>query len=216
MFKRKWQRVILGLIVLCIGSIAFFLKPKTETQEPIKTYKAITPVPKTSPIKETNKEETDITTAHNHDHSHGHSHETAPHSHAEKTSPNSGEYDWRDDSAFDVTPPKNDPWSQTFPESESIDAAKDTYPPRDWYKTKDPELRAEYLYAQLIKQFGDTPEVQAIGDYELKVARGTPPTLEEYTDYLEAHYHLFPNENNRRTLEYLRKVIASGNEIIFE
>ena len=77
-------------------------------------------------------------------------------------------------------------------------------------------MRAEYLYAQLIKQFGDTPEVQAIGDYELKVAGRISPTPEEYTGYLEAHYHLFPNDQNRKTLENWRKIVASGNKIIFE
>ena len=139
-----------------------------------------------------------------------------PRAHGEETNTNSGEYDWRDNSAFDVLLPKSDPWEQSPPVSEPTDAVDDTYPPKDWYKTEDPELRAEYLYAQLTKQFGDTPEVQAIGDYELKVARGIPPTLEEYTDYLEAHYHLFPNKQNRQTLDNLRKAIASGNEIIFE
>ncbi len=135
--------------------------------------------------------------------------------HAEGTHPNADVYDWRDDSEFDVTPLKSDPWKQPSPQQETTDA-DDTFPPRDWYKTEDPELRAEYLYAQLIKQFGDTPEVQAIANYEKKIARDIPRTLEEYTAYLEAHYHLFPNKHNKQTLDNLRKVLASGNKIIFK
>lgn len=216
MFKRKWHWAIVALILIGVGALRY-LRP-TIPPEPIKVYKAITPALKTASTVERNAEKTDITAqhGHEHDHNHGHSHETIPHSYAEETNTNSGEYDWREDSASDVPLSKSDPWGQTFPEPEVTDATDDTYPPRDWYKTEDPELRAEYLYAQLLKQFGDTPEVQAIGDYELKVARGIPPTLEEYIDYLEAHYQLFPNENNRSTLEDLRKVIASGNEIMFE
>ena len=183
---------------------------------PIKVYSAVTPTPKPAATVQTSAEKTDIPGQYGHDHNHGHSHETVPHSHEEETIIHSKESDWRDDGAFDVTLPKSDPWQQSSPVSKSTDAVDDTYPPRDWYKTEDPELRAEYLYAQLTKQFGDTPEVQAIGDYELKVARGIPPSLEEYTDYLEAHYHLFPNKQNRQTLDNLRKAITSGNEIIFE
>lgn len=126
--------------------------------------------------------------------------------------------DWQDDAAFEAPPPTSDPWQQNAPEPETTVAETDddAYPPKDWYKTKDPELRAKYLLAQLINQFGDTPEVQAIGDYELKTAKRIPPTVDEHLSYLEAHYHLFPNEYNRRTLNNFRKVIASGDEIIFK
>ena len=214
LFKRKWHFFVTAVLILCIGGITFFLKPRTKPQEPIKVYKAVTSDPKSKPIT-SNKEETDITTFHHQGHSHTHSDETEPHSHTTESNVGSAAYDWRDDGVFESPPPKEDPWEPTYPEQQTTDA-NDTYPPRDWYKTKDPELRAEYLYAQLIKQFGDTPEVQTIGDYELKVARGIAPTLEEYANYLEAHYTLFPNEDNRRTLEDFRKIVASGSEIIFE
>ena len=213
MFKRKWSWILAIVVVLCIGGIAFFLKPKTETQEPIKTYKAVTPTPKTSPTKETRKEETGITPPHSHDHSHGHSHETVPHSHAEETHISSSEYDWQDDSTFDVTPPKSDPWKQTHPGSETTDTVDDTYPPRDWYKTEDPELRAEYFYAQLLKQFGDIPEVHTVGEYDLDVARGEPLTLGKIEAYLEANYHLFPNEKTKKAIEDFQELKASGAEI---
>ena len=88
----------------------------------------------------------------------------------------------------------------------------ETYPPKDWHKTKDPELRAEYLYAQLIKQFGDTPEVQVIGDYELKAAQGIPPTLGEYIEFLEAHVYLWPNDKTLSTLKEMRRIRAENEK----
>lgn len=147
---------------------------------------------------------------HVHDHSQGDSHETGPHSHAAETNTHSDEYDWRDDSMFDVTPPKNDPWGQTHPVSEPTEAADDTYPPRDWYKTENLELRAEYFYAQLIKQFGDIPEVHTVGEYELDVARGVPLTLGKIEAYLEANYHLFPNEKTKKAIEDFHEIKALG------
>lgn len=212
MFKQKWHW-ILAAVILCIGGIAFFLKPKTETQEPIKTYKVVTPDPKTSPTKETRKEETGITPPHNHDHSHGHSHETGQHFHLEETNISSSEYDWRDDSAFDVPLPKSDPWKQTHPESETTDTVDDTYPPRDWYKTEDPVLRAEYFYAQLLKQFGDIPEVHIVGEYELNAAKGVPQTLDDMENHLEANYYLFPNEKSKKAIEDFQEIKALGATI---
>lgn len=99
----------------------------------------------------------------------------------------------------------------------SSDSADDaTYPPRDWHKTADPELRAEYLHAQLLKQFGDIPAVHIIGAFELRAARGIPPAVDEYIAFLEAHNSLFPNETHQRTLEDIRKAVADGVKIVFE
>lgn len=150
---------------------------------------------------------------HEHDHSHGYSHETTLHSHAAETNTKSGEYDWRDDDVFDVELPKSDLWEQTYSESESTDTMDDTYPPRDWYKTEDPELRAEYFYAQLLKQFGDIPEVHTVGEYELDVARGVPLTLGKIEAYLEANYHLFPNEKTKKAIEDFHEIKALGATI---
>ncbi len=216
MFKRKWYWAPTAVAFLCISGIVLFLKPKTETQEPIKIYKAVTPDPKTSPTKEIGKEETGITPLHNHDHSHGHSHEhghshgAVPHFHSEETNISSSGYDWRDDGVSDVTLPKSDPWKQVQPESQTADTADDTYPPRDWYKTKDPELHAEYFYAQLLKQFGDIPEVHIVGEHNLNVAKGVPQTLGDIEAYLEANYYLFPNEKNKKAIEDFQEIKASG------
>ncbi len=150
---------------------------------------------------------------HDHDHSHGHPHETILHSHAAETDANSQEHDWRDGETFAVELPKDDPWKPNHSVSESTEAVDDTYPPRDWYKTEDPELRAEYFYAQLLKQFGDIPEVHIVGEYELDVARGVPLTLGKIEAYLEANYHLFPNEKTKKAIKDFHEIKALGATI---
>ena len=88
--------------------------------------------------------------------------------------------------------------------------------PPHWIHTADPVLRAEYHRAQIVKQFGDIPQVHTIANWELK--RAIASTMEipwftlksgKYIAYLEALYHLWPTETNRRTLENARK---SANE----
>lgn len=215
MFKRKWHWTFAAVVVLCLGGITFLLKSKIETQEPIKVYKAVTPDPKPIPTKSSTVK-TEVTTSHSHDHNdrhnHEHFHETGPHSHAEEKTISDSEYDWQDDGIFDSLLPKVDPWEQTYPEQETT-YTDDTYPPRDWYKTKDPELHAEYFYAQLLKQFGDLPEVHTVGEYNLNVAKGVPQTLGKIEAYLEANYHLFPNEKNKKAIEDFQQIRASGAEV---
>lgn len=62
-----------------------------------------------------------------------------------KRKQNADGYDWRDDSILEEPPPTNDPWKHIHPKEELTAADDDTYPPRDWYKTENPELHAEYF-----------------------------------------------------------------------
>lgn len=87
--------------------------------------------------------------------------------------------------------------------------------PPHWIHTEDPVLRAEYYRAQLIKQFGDIPQVHTVANLELKDAIASTMEIPWFTlklgeriAYLEALYHLWPTENNRRTLENARKDAA--------
>ncbi|MCY3742466.1 MAG: hypothetical protein OXH00_15735 [Candidatus Poribacteria bacterium] len=194
MFHRKWHWILAALFVLSIGGFGFF---NTRTQqEPIKIYKMVIPNPKTRAITETNTERTKSSVQHEHDHDHPHG--TLPPA-------SNDEVDWRDDSAFDSTVEKNDPWKQTYPQQASTDDTDDKYPPRDWYKTEDPELHAEYFYAQLLKQFGDIPEVHIIGEHKLQIAKKVPITDDQWIKYLEASQVLWPNEKNAELLEALQK-----------
>lgn len=87
--------------------------------------------------------------------------------------------------------------------------------PRHWLHTEDRVLHAEYYRAQLLKQFGDIPQVHTFANWELKDAIASAMEIPWFTlkpgeriAYLEALYHLWPTENNRRTLENARKDAA--------
>lgn len=67
-------------------------------------------------------------------------------------------------------------------------------PPPDWYKTEDPELYNKYYFAQLLKQFGDMPELRYIIAFLRKPGKNI--TREQAIAYSEAQYRLFPNEKN--------------------
>ena len=78
--------------------------------------------------------------------------------------------------------------------------------PIDWYKTTDLVLYAEYRRAQLIKQFGDIPQVRIVSDFNLLNPLGIKTvTRETFIAYFEAQYFLFPNEANQRALEDAKK-----------
>ena len=87
--------------------------------------------------------------------------------------------------------------------------------PRHWLHTEDRVLHAEYYRAQLLKQFGDIPQVHTVATWELKHAIGAAMDIPwfrakpgEHIAYLEALYHLFPSEANRQALENARKDAA--------
>ncbi len=179
--NRKSKRLVVIAGLLAIGVVSFvLLRPKPQL-EPLTIYKAVTPAPKPSPT-ETNRERTETTQQ-----SHDHPHDPVLHSHAAETTTNGDRYDWLDDNSFGPALSKNDPWKQIYPEGESTDNADDTYPPRDWYKTEDPALYIEYLQAQLIKQFGDIPEVHTFVDFEERRRFGIPiKDADEYLNFLTA------------------------------
>ena len=206
MFKRKWYWVLTPLLIFTVGGSLLFLNLRT-ANEPVKIYKAVTPTSKASPTR-TYMKKSDITTLRNH----GHSHEPVPHSHAEGTNTSNSGYDWQEDSVFEAPLSTTDPWKQTYPEQKPTEA-DDTYPPRDWHKTEDPELYTEYLRAQLLKQFGDIPEVHIIAEDARKRRLEITPTQDEFIAYLEALYHLWPSEQTLRTLERHRRLKAEKAQV---
>ena len=198
----------IGLIVFGI-STHIFLRSRAPT-EPIKIYKATQPTPKLRPLQ-TDTAATQSTTPP--EHSHDPPQEQGSHDHATVSTEKSEKYDWRDDPAFDDTLVKNDPWKQTYLEHTATEDTDDTYPPKEWYKTEDLVLRAEYYGAQMLKQFGETPEVRTVSDWEVKKAMEITPTHDELITYLEALYHLFPREATLQALNYHRELRAKGVEI---
>jgi hypothetical protein len=213
MLTRNWYWILAALVVIGIGSFQI-LRPK-EPLETIKIYKTVTPAPKPSPVQ-TNADATASPAVHGHNHDYPHPHGTASHSHDIELTTTSSAYDWRDDSGFDLPFAQNDPWAGIYPGGEPTDDADDTYPPRDWHKTEDPALWIEYLQAQLIKQFGDIPEVHTFVVFREKGKLGIPiKDADEYLTFLRAQYTLWPMEETLKTLENLENRMAEGVNIVF-
>ena len=80
--------------------------------------------------------------------------------------------------------------------------------PSDWYETEDLELRNKYYFAQLLKQFGDIPEVRYTIAFHLKPKDNI--TLEQAIALSEAMYHLYPNTENLKALRFISSLPPDG------
>jgi hypothetical protein len=97
-----------------------------------------------------------------------------------------------------------------------LDARKRLWPnqktPRklgEMHETDDPEVFAKLYREQLIKQFGDVPEIDILVEVEKKWKAGKGVPREEYIDYAHAMFQLFPSEE---TLRELQRVLAEQDE----
>ncbi|MXV81770.1 hypothetical protein F4X88_10375 [Candidatus Poribacteria bacterium] len=135
-----------------------------------------------------------------------------------------GDYDWRSD---DMNAPTDladntDPWENWWEHIENQELSADVpedvedYPPKDWHRTTDPVLFAEYYRAQLTNQFGDLPQVDILADGYMKIKAEIPMTLDEKIEHVEAMYDLFPDEKTRETIAFLKEWKASGNPFKME
>ena len=69
---------------------------------------------------------------------------------------------------------------------------------------KDPELRAKYYHAHLLKQFGNIPAVHIVAAREReKILTNVMvfATIDEMVDFEKAQYVLWPTKHNRDSLE---------------
>lgn len=76
--------------------------------------------------------------------------------------------------------------------------------PPDWHKAEDDETYEKYRYAQLLKQFGDIPELRYLIAYDQHPGEKTHPQM---IARMEAIYRLFPNEQNRKALQQLHEIL---------
>lgn len=60
--------------------------------------------------------------------------------------------------------------------------------------TQDPIVQAEYYRAQLIRRFGDIPQVHTVADYDLENAMAILLTDAELNTVIKAHSFLFPDQ----------------------
>ena len=80
---------------------------------------------------------------------------------------------------------------------------------RDMHETDDPEVFAKLLREQLIKQFGDLPEVDILVKVEKKFKADEVVSDDEYLAYLNARFRLFPDAS---TLRELQEALAEQDE----
>ena len=76
--------------------------------------------------------------------------------------------------------------------------------PTNWEQTKDPELRAKYYHAHLLKQFGNIPAVHIVAAREReRILTGVMvfATTDEMVDFEKAQYVLWPTKHNHDRLE---------------
>ena len=97
-----------------------------------------------------------------------------------------------------------------------LDARKHLWPNQktslklgEMHETDDPEVFAKLFREQLIKQFGDVPEIDIIVKVEKKAKAGKGVPLDEFVAYAHAMFKLFPSE---QTLRQLQKALARQDE----
>ena len=103
--------------------------------------------------------------------------------------------------------------AQELPADDDIEGLYNLGIPGSWFKIKDPVLYVKYFRAQLLRQFGNIPEIHIVADMELKIRQRVYPTRDEQITYLEALYELWPNKETLADLEYQRKVKAAGKPL---
>lgn len=81
--------------------------------------------------------------------------------------------------------------------------------PANWEETDDPELRAKYHHAELLKEFGNIPAVHIVAAREREKALTGGgivfATTDEMVDFEKAQYLLWPTKHNRDRLEWSLK-----------
>lgn len=117
--------------------------------------------------------------------------------------------DWREDT-HDSHLHEVDPWHQIHSQK-AEEGAKGTPPKVRWFEIADPYERAAANRAQLVKQFGDIPEVHTHVDIDLKLQLGMFTTLDEEIALYEATYSLWPHEETLKSLKRARAAKAAAS-----
>ena len=104
-----------------------------------------------------------------------------------------------------VTPPLQD-----LPADDDIEGLYNLGIPRSWYLIKDPVLYTKYFRAQLLRQFGNIPEIHIVADMTLKERQWIYPTRDEYITYLRASYRLWRDPGMLESLQNELRRKAEG------
>ena len=98
---------------------------------------------------------------------------------------------------------------EDLPADDDIEGLYNLGIPHSWYLIKDPVLYTKYFRAQLLRQFGNIPEIHIVADMTLKERQWIYPTRDEYITYLRARYRLWRDTG---TLESLQNEIRRKAE----
>ena len=99
---------------------------------------------------------------------------------------------------------------EDLPADDDIEGLYNLGIPRSWYKIKDPVLYTKYFRAQLLRQFGNIPEIHIVADMTLKERQWIYPTHDEYITYLKARYRLWRDQGTLESLQDERRRKAEG------
>lgn len=78
-----------------------------------------------------------------------------------------------------------------------------------WFEIEDLDERAAAYHTQLIKQFGDVPQVHVLAEGWLTLWRGVPMSIDESIRFNEAMNHLYPSESTQKVIQSLKAREAS-------
>ena len=102
------------------------------------------------------------------------------------------------------------PSLQDLPADDDIEGLYNLGIPRSWYLIKDPVLYTKYFRAQLLRQFGNIPEIHIVADMTLKERQWIYPTRDEYITYLRASYRLWRDPGMLESLQNELRRKAEG------
>ncbi len=205
---RNRTYLVISPIIIILGAIAVFSLYNRDTEPDVIYKHPKLEVPKQSETREKPTARPGFEMVDHGDHSHEVPISEPSEDTTSKQSINKDKYDWRTDTQIDDSELKV---LETTDDVQENQTDNETYPPKNWYQTKDREKFYVYYHAQLIKQFGDIEEVRIVVDTEYKIEKGIKLKLDEQIQFLESQNHLWPD---KRTQEALSKLIKAHEEDI--
>ena len=98
---------------------------------------------------------------------------------------------------------------QALPADDDIQGLYNLEVPQNWDQTEDPVVYAKYFRAELLRRFGNIPEVHTAADMELKRRQGPALTHSEQITYLKALYELSADDRILSALANNEQVTAA-------
>ena len=193
---------MIGAILSVVVACGFFFYTEREK----KRFASSLPQP---PVIEKNVD------VHTHPHPHEHSHEHP----TPATGANTGAFE--SETILIENSVSTEPMAKDEPEGDTVRVAEEEPAGETWQtdetpehqstrspfaqkypdpRQMDPDEFADILMKGLIKQFGDTPEVQTYMEFKRKTLKNEPLSLDERIAYTAAILHLWPDPETKKRL----------------